>query len=120
MPQQTILIADDSKTQLLHLKTILEAAGYLTITANSGNQAIELSEKLNPDMVMLDIVMSDGDGYKACRTIRKNPALTDIPIIMVSSKANPVDKHWAKRLGATDYIVKPFKESDILTKVATF
>ena len=120
MAQQTILIADDSRTQLLHLKSILEAAGYLTITANSGNQAIKLSEKLNFDMIMLDIVMADGDGYKACRSIRKNPALTDIPIIMVSSKANPVDKHWAKRLGATDYIVKPFKDSEVLTKVATF
>jgi len=71
MAQQTILIADDSKTQLLHLKQILEKAGYLTITANSGNKAIELSKEFNPDMIMLDIVMSDGDGYKACRIIKK-------------------------------------------------
>lgn len=119
MAQQTILIADDSETQLLHLKSILESAGYLTITAGSGNKAIELSAKLNPDMIMLDIIMDDGDGYKACRTIKKNPAHSNTPIIMISSKSNPVDKQWAKQLGAVDYIVKPYEDSEVLSKVAT-
>ncbi len=112
--KQTILIADDSNTQLLHLKKILESAGYQIITANSGNQAIELSEKLNPDIIMLDIVMENGDGYKACRTIKKNPSFANTPVIMVSSKSNPVDKQWARQLGAVDYIVKPYEDSEVL------
>ena len=112
--EQTVLIADDSNTQLAHLKTILETAGYNTVTASSGNKAIELSETVKPDVIMLDIVMEDGDGYKACRTIKKNPELSDTPIIMVSSKSNPVDKQWAKKLGATNYIVKPYQETEIL------
>jgi len=70
---QTVLIADDSETQLTHLKSILEAAGYITITASSGNQAVSLAEEMQPDAIMLDIVMEDGDGYKACRAIKKNP-----------------------------------------------
>lgn len=111
---KTILIADDSETQLTHLKSILESAGYKTITANSGNQAIALSEQLHPDVIMLDIVMDDGDGYKACRTIKKNPALSNTPIIMVSGKANPVDRHWASQLGASDYIVKPYENSEVI------
>ncbi len=115
--KQTILIADDSDTQLMHLKAILETAGYNTVTASSGNQAIAISEKMKPDAIMLDIVMEDGDGYKACRTIKKNPALTNTPIFMVSSKSNPVDRQWAKQLGATDYIVKPYEDSDILDKL---
>ncbi len=115
--KQTILIADDSNTQLLHLKNILESAGYEIITANSGNMAIELSEKLNPDLIMLDIVMENGDGYKACRTIKKNPLLANTPVIMVSSKSNPVDKQWARQLGAADYIVKPYNDSEVLDKV---
>lgn len=114
----TVLIADDSNTQLVHLKTILETAGYKTITAVSGNEAIELSAANNPDLIMLDIIMDDGDGYKACRSIRKNPDLSDTPIIMVSSKSNPVDKQWAKQLGATDYIVKPYEKSEILNTLA--
>ncbi len=114
---QTILIADDSDTQLTHLKNILEDAGYKTITATSGNKAIELSNALKPDVIMLDIVMSDGDGYKACRSIKKNPDLSDTPIIMVSSKSNPVDKQWARQLGATDYIVKPYENSEVIEKL---
>jgi len=109
----TVLIADDSNTQLTYLKNILETAGYKTITATSGNEAIEL-----PDLIMLDIIMEDGDGYKACRSIKKNPALSNTPIIMVSSKSNPVDKQWAKQLGATDYIVKPYDKSEILNTLA--
>lgn len=115
----TILIADDSKTQLTHLKKILETAGYKTITATSGNKAITLSETSKPDVIMLDIIMDDGDGYKACRSIKKHPELSNTPIIMVSSKSNPVDKQWAKHLGATDYIVKPYEKADILNTLAT-
>ncbi len=114
----TVLIADDSETQLKHLKNILETAGYKTITASSGNKAIELSKTNNPDLIMLDIVMDDGDGYKACRSIKKDPDLSNTPIVMVSSKSNPVDKQWAKQLGATDYIVKPYEKSDILNTLA--
>jgi CheY-like chemotaxis protein len=114
---QTVLIADDSDTQLTHLKSILEAAGYTTITASSGNQAVTLSEKMQADAIMLDIVMEDGDGYKACRAIKKNPAYANTPVIMVSSKSNPVDKQWAKQLGASEYIVKPYEDSEILDKL---
>ena len=114
---QTVLIADDSDTQLQHLKTILESAGYKTITATSGNEAIALSETESPDAIMLDIVMENGDGYKACRTIKKNPATYNTPIIMVSSKSNPVDKQWARQLGAADYIVKPYENTEVLEKL---
>jgi len=115
--EHTILIADDSNTQLQHLKRILEDAGYKTITATSGNQAIALSEQMSPDAIMLDIVMKDGDGYKACRSIKKNPATNSTPIIMISSKANPVDKQWASMLGASEYIVKPYDNSEVLEKL---
>ena len=115
--KSTILIADDSGTQLQHLKSILEDAGYNTISASSGNEAIALSEKMSPDAIMLDIVMEDGDGYKACRSIKKNPVTNSTPIIMVSSKSNPVDKQWANMLGASAYIVKPYEEAEVLEKL---
>ncbi len=114
---QTILIADDSDTQLTHLKSILETAGYTTITASSGNQAVTLSEKIKPDAIMLDIGMDDGDGYKACRALKKNPLFENTPIIMISSKSNPVDKQWAKQLGASEYIVKPYADNEVLEKL---
>ena len=115
--KNTILIVDDSGTELQHLKTILESAGYRTIQASSGNEAIAVSEEMKPDAIMLDIIMDDGDGYKACRSIKKNPATTETPIIMVSSKANPADLQWASRLGAADYIVKPYADQEVLDKI---
>jgi len=115
--KNTILIVDDSGTELQHLKNILEDAGYNTIQAKSGNQAIAVANEMKPDAVMLDIIMDDGDGYKACRSIKKNPEMTERPIIMVSSKANPADIQWATRLGASDYIVKPYAEKEVLEKI---
>lgn len=113
----TILIVDDSGTQLQHLKTILEEAGYKTISATSGNQAVKIAAEMKPDAIMLDIIMDDGDGYSACRKIKKNPEITTTPIIMVSSKCNPVDLQWATRLGASDYIIKPYANDEVLEKL---
>lgn len=113
-----ILIADDSNTERLNLGHILEGAGYTVIAATSGNEAKMLAETQQPDLIMLDIIMDDGDGYQACRALRRNPATQAIPIIMVSSKSNPVDKQWAEKLGANAYIVKPYKDTDVLQQIA--
>ncbi len=115
---RTILIADDSSTERLNLAHILEKAGYAVISASSGNEAKALAEDKHPDLILLDIIMDDGDGYQACRALKRNPSTQTIPVIMVSSKSNPVDKQWAQKLGATDYIVKPYTDTDILQKIA--
>jgi CheY-like chemotaxis protein len=98
----------------------LEAAGYQVIAAHSGNEAKALAESQQPDLIMLDIIMDDGDGYQACRALKRNPATQTIPIIMVSSKSNPVDKQWAEKLGANAYIIKPFTDADVLKQIAEF
>lgn len=113
-----ILIADDSNTERVNLTHILEAAGYQVIPAQSGNEAKALAEAQAPDLIMLDIIMEDGDGYQACRALKRNPATQSIPVIMVSSKANPVDKQWAQKLGADAYIVKPYTDEDVLQQIA--
>ena len=113
-----ILIADDSNTERLNLLHILEAAGFQVITAQSGNEAKALAETELPDLIMLDIIMDDGDGYQACRALKRNAATQHIPVVMVSSKSNPVDQQWAAKLGATAYIVKPYKEEDVLQQIA--
>jgi len=113
-----ILIADDSNTERLNLLQILEAAGFQVITAHSGNEAKVLAESELPDLIMLDIIMDDGDGYQACRALKRNAATQHIPIIMVSSKSNPVDQQWAAKLGANAYIIKPYTEADVLQQIA--
>ena len=96
---------------------ILEAAGYSVISAASGNEATALAAEQQPDMIFLDIIMEDGDGYKACRSIKRNEATRDIPVVMVSSKANPVDKKWAEKLGAVGYVVKPYSDEEIIQAI---
>ncbi|MCB1875133.1 MAG: response regulator [Chromatiales bacterium] len=112
-----ILIADDSVTERLNLTRILEGAGYTVVGAQSGNEAKVLAEKEKPDAILLDIIMDDGDGYHACRAIRRNQVTHSIPVVMISSKSNPVDKDWAKKLGANGYVVKPYTDEEILGQI---
>ncbi|MGV6809137.1 MAG: response regulator [bacterium] len=116
-PMRKILIADDSHIERLHLAHILEAANYQVIATDSGNKAKQVAESEQPDLIMLDIIMEDGDGYQACRAIRRNPVTEKTPIIMVSSKKNPVDKKWAERLGANAYVTKPYTDKEILKEI---
>lgn len=113
-----ILIADDSATERVNLTRILETAGYQVVPTQSGNEAKSLAESQLPDLIILDIIMEDGDGYQACRALKRNPATQAIPVIMISSKSNPVDKQWAQKLGANAYIVKPYKDEDVLREIA--
>ncbi len=115
---RTVLIADDSQTERMHLSQILQAAGYEVIVAVSGNEAKTLAEKHEPDVIFLDIIMDDGDGYQTCRYLKRNPGTAGIPVIMVSSKANPVDIKWAEKLGASGYVVKPYAPEAILERLA--
>lgn len=113
----TVLVADDSLTERTNLGRILQGAGYAVLSASSGDEAVQLAKAHLPDAILLDIIMDDGDGYKACRQLKRDAHTTAIPVIMVSSKANPVDKQWAEKLGAVAYVVKPYQERDILDKL---
>jgi twitching motility two-component system response regulator PilH len=112
-----VLIADDSKTERAHLRQVLLSGGYEVTTADSGKAAIELISDELPDLVLLDIIMENGDGYQTCRSLKKNPATKHIPVIMVSSKSNDVDRKWAMKLGASDYITKPYNDDELLQRL---
>ncbi|MCK5901658.1 MAG: response regulator [Cocleimonas sp.] len=114
LPIKNVLIADDSATDRKHISLILEEYGITVTSVNSGNEAATKALSMQPDVIFLDVIMEDGDGYHACRTIKRNDATKDIPVIIVSSKSNPVDKMWAKRLGANAYVTKPFDKNDLL------
>ena len=109
-----VLIADDSATDRKRLSLALEKLGLTVTSVNSGNEATSSAELNKPDIIILDVIMEDGDGYHACRTLRRNQETADIPIIIVSSKSNRVDKMWAEKLGANAYVTKPFSDNDLL------
>ena len=112
-----ILIADDSNTERTHLKKVLESAGYQVLVASSGKEALSIAQSELPDLILLDIIMENGDGYQTCRSLKRNAVTEHIPVIMVSSKGNAVDQQWAKKLGALDYIIKPYSDQELLQRL---
>lgn len=111
---KNVLIADDSATDRKRLSLVLEKLGLNVTAVNSGNEATINAELNKPDVIILDVIMEDGDGYHACRILKRNKETAAIPIIIVSSKSNRVDKMWAEKLGANAYVTKPFTDDDLL------
>jgi len=112
-----ILIADDSPTEIYVLKKILEKHEHQIITAEDGEQAVEVTHKEKPDLILMDVVMPKLNGFQATRRLSKDPATQDIPIIIVSSKNQETDKLWGMRQGAKGYIGKPVTEEQLISEI---
>lgn len=119
MPLRKILIVDDSATDRQHLEGIVTAAGYAVITAASGREALRMVSSERPDVVLLDIVMADMNGFEVCRAITANTASKDTPVVLVSSKGERTDHLWGAAQGARGYITKPYSAEQILTELAS-
>lgn len=114
-----ILIVDDTPKNIQLLGTVLKNIGYKIIVATNGLQALGLLEKIKPDLILLDVMMPELDGYETCRRIKATEKLKDIPIIFLTAKTQPEDIVKGFELGAVDYIVKPFNSSELLARVKT-
>lgn len=113
MSVNKVLVVDDSPAQLENLKNIVSNAGCNVVVATSGKEAIELSKSEKPDLILMDIVMDDMDGYGACRVISADPDTKDIPVVFVSTKNQRADRLWAEKMGARGLISKPFEDEEI-------
>lgn len=113
-----ILVVDDSSTERTNLTGLLENEGYIVENASSGADAVTAAKAHHPDLIFMDIIMDDVDGYQACRQILGDDETKDIPIIFVSSKNQKADKVWARSQGAKGYVTKPWEKSDILMAIA--
>ncbi len=120
MSIKKILVVDDSPAELENIRNIVSKAGFQVITANSGNIAVSKAVAEIPDMIFMDIVMDDLDGYGACRQILANEETSEIPILFVSTKGTRADHMWAQRQGARGLISKPYKDSDILDEISKY
>jgi len=114
------LIVDDSPAELAKLRTILTDAGWLTVTASSGAEAIKKAETEKPSLILLDIVMPDMDGYEACRSLQQHDSTKNIPVVFVSSKNQKADHLWAKMQGARALIGKPYSPDQILETLKAY
>lgn len=117
MSNKTILVVDDSKTDFLYVKNILDHDGYKVAYAPSGKEGIAAAKQIKPDCILMDVVMPEMNGFQATRAITRELETADIPIVILSSKSQQTDKVWANRQGATDYLVKPADPKLLLSKL---
>ena len=112
-----ILIVEDSKSIREAIAKILRELNIKVIEADNGNQAVKYLEGEKPNLVITDIIMPEMNGYELCRWMRNNPKTQEIPILMCSSKSEEFDRHWGMKQGADEYLTKPFKSAELLSKI---
>jgi len=112
-----ILVVDDDRNLRKIIQTNLELAGYDVSTAPNGEEALKLLDVMQPDLVVLDVMMPLMDGYEVARRIRRHPSNTHVPIIMLTAKSEVEDKLAGFEAGADDYITKPFGPQELLARV---
>lgn len=112
-----ILIADDEPDIVLALEFLMKKEGYEVQSVNDGEHALRAIEKSPPDLILLDIMMPNLDGYEVCQRIRSDPSLKDIVIIMLTAKGREVEREKGFALGADLYITKPFSTREVVQKV---
>ncbi len=117
MLQKKILIIDDSDFYAKCISDILETAGYRVVRATNGEEGLRLVRTEKPDMVLLDVVMPEVDGFEVCRILRESESNNLMPIIMLTSQDRQEDKLIGLELGADDYIIKPFNSRELLSRV---
>lgn len=115
----TILVVDDNADNLRLLAGILDEHHYKIRLAPSGERALATIRKEAPDLILLDIMMPDMDGFEVCRQLKADQKTTGIPVIFISALDETIDKVKAFSMGGVDYITKPFKSEEVLARVRT-
>jgi len=116
---EAILLVDDNPTNLQLLFETLDGRGYKLLIAKNGNAALAIARKACPNLILLDIMMPEIDGYEVCRQLKADPVTTEIPVIFLSALTDTKDKVQGLDLGAVDYVTKPFQPDEVIARVNT-
>ncbi len=112
-----ILIVDDSPAQMYAIRQIIEVDGHEILAAETGKSGLATAIESRPDVILMDIVMPDMNGYQVTRKLRRDKSTKAIPIIFVSTKSNDFDRAWGLRQGAVAYVTKPVNSKELLKAV---
>ena len=115
--QQTILVVDDEPDICEIVKVNLEGAGYAVAIANDGAAGLRLARDVRPDLVVLDVLMPELDGWEVLDRLVKDPATTDLPVIMLTCKSEDEDVLRGLHNGAVEYVTKPFYPENLVASV---
>ncbi|MGA9333853.1 MAG: response regulator [Rudaea sp.] len=112
-----VLIIDDSPTIVAMLRKLLRQNGYDTIEAGDAERGLELARSEKPDLIFLDIVLPGMNGFAALRQLRRDPITVRTPVIMISGNEQATEQFYAQRIGADDFMKKPFSRSEVFTRI---
>jgi sigma-B regulation protein RsbU (phosphoserine phosphatase) len=118
-PTATVLVVDDSPVNLQVLVRTLQGTGHRVLAARDGRSALDIVRRARPDLVLLDVMMPEVDGFDVCRAIKADPDAQDTLVIFLSALGDVSDKVSGLQLGAVDYITKPIQAEEVLARVAT-
>ena len=110
-PRRALVVEDHPDARAL-VRTYLLAMGLEVVDVAEGRSAIRFLQATRPDLVCLDLMLPELSGFEVCEFMRANPELRDIPILVMSARAKPMDRAFAEEVGATAYLVKPFKRGE--------
>jgi twitching motility two-component system response regulator PilH len=113
-----VLIVDDSASQRYSLEKLMQSWGYETLTAEDGQQALEIATAELPDIILMDVVMPGMSGFQTTRQLSRNEHTCNIPVIFVTTRGEETDRFWGMRQGAAAYITKPVNP-DLLSTAIT-
>ena len=114
-----ILIIDDSPTDVRVFTTLLERAGHRVDSIGNAEEGIERVRAELPDLVIMDVIMPGMNGFQATRTLSRDPATADVPVVMITTKSMETDRVWGLRQGAKAFITKPVNEKELLSTIAS-
>ena len=109
-----VLIVDDVPTNVMLVQAILKKEGYTLLTCDSGTKALRIANEKHPNLILLDIMMPEMDGYEVLQHLKSNPETTDIPVIIMSALSDMQSIVKGYQLGATEYVTKPFQREELV------
>lgn len=112
-----IILIEDSPTDRAVFSQWLEKAGHMVVATDNAEEGLALIRSQAPDLVLMDVVLPGMSGFQATRALARDQATKDIPVLLVSTKGMETDKAWGLRQGASDYIVKPPREDDLIARI---
>jgi two-component system cell cycle response regulator DivK len=118
--EKRILVVEDQEDNRRILRDLLTNAGYEVIEAENGSEALRSVAERRPDLILMDIQLPVIDGYETTRRLKADPALRDIPVIVITSYALSGDEDKARAAGCDDYVTKPYSPRQVLAKIRTY
>ena len=117
--REKVLLVDDVAGNLTLLTELIEPRGFEILAASDGTTALRIAARAQPDLILLDVLMPEMDGIETCRRLKSDPGTRDIPVIFITGRGDGASVVEGFRVGGVDYIVKPFENDEVLSRIST-